>query len=187
MKRSLIMTANIIAISVGLVASTASAGENTRLKRQTATIKQVQKVQKTQRHMKLATKPLQGTSTVKPDLIIVPWHNGNSGLPNSGYCGPWNGGNQKVYFYVRNVGTVAAPASDVYVGFTEGGTSEIAVPALASGQQVLRSKTIPLAAWGGSQYHGSVNFLIAADHNDDMSEISETNNYGQSTCIGPAS
>jgi len=120
------------------------------------------------------------------DLVILPWHGGNSGQPNSGYCGPWNGGNQKIYFYVKNIGSGIAAASDVYVGFLNDSNSTISVPALAPNQATLRSKTIPLSAWGPSQYHSSVQFLIAADHNDETSETNVTNNYGQSTCNGPA-
>jgi len=121
-----------------------------------------------------------------PDLVILPWKGGNSGQPNTGYCGPWNGGNQKVYFYVKNVGSGVAAASDVYVGFLGDSDSTIAIPSLAPNQSVLRSKTIPLSAWGPSQYHSSVSFLIAADHNDETSETNVANNYGQSTCNGPA-
>lgn len=181
MKRSIILTVNAVAIAAGLFAATAEAGENRlRLKAKTA------KVQ-TLKRSKSATGVLAGTGTIRPDLIITPRYGGNSGLPNSGYCGSWNGGNQKVMFYVRNTGTANAPASHVYVGFTEGGFTTLPVPALAPGGQVLRSYDIPLAAWGPSQYHSSANFLIAADHNDAMVETSETNNYGQSSCIGPAS
>jgi hypothetical protein len=121
-----------------------------------------------------------------PDLIIEPRYAGNSGLPNTGFCGPWNGGNQKAYFYVKNIGAEAAPASDVYVGFGGGLTAMVAVPALQPGQSTLRNTSIPLAAWGGSQMHGVVNFLIAADHNDEVPESNVANNYGEGTCIGPA-
>jgi len=122
----------------------------------------------------------------KPDLIILPRYSGNSGLPHSGYCGAWNGGNQKVQFYVKNVGSVASPNSVVQVNFGGSNYGTIGVPSLAPNQQTLRSRSIPSEAWGPSPYHASVQFLIAADHNDDMVEDSETNNYGQSTCMGPA-
>ncbi len=123
----------------------------------------------------------------QPDLIIEPRYNGNNGLPGSGFCGPWNGGNQRVYFYVRNIGSAPAPASDVQVNFGGQNFGTLAIPSLSPNQVTLRNTAIPLAAWGPTQYHGSVNFLIAADHNDDMTETSETNNYGQGKCIGPAS
>ncbi len=127
-----------------------------------------------------------GHGVAKADLVILPWHSGNSGLPNSGFCGPWNGGNQKIYFYVKNVGNGIAASSDVYIGFNDGYNSTITVPQLAPNQSTLRSKTIPAGAWGASQYHSSVEFLIAADHNDDTTETNDSNNYGQSTCNGPA-
>jgi hypothetical protein len=123
----------------------------------------------------------------KPDLIILPRYAGNNGQPQSGYCGPWNGGNQSVQFYVKNIGGAASAHSVVQVNFGGKNVGTLQVPALAPNQQTLRSKSIPLAAWGPSQYHASVQFLIAADHNDDMVEASEANNYGQSTCVGPAS
>jgi hypothetical protein len=127
---------------------------------------------------------LKGTGT--PDLIILPRYAGNNDMPSTGYCGPWNGGNQSVRFYVRNVGSAQAPASDVYVFFGGNLIEMVAVPALGPGQQSSRSVAIPLAAWGPSQIHGSANFLIAADHNDEVPEDDVTNNYGQGSCLGPA-
>jgi len=124
--------------------------------------------------------------TGRADLVILPWHNGTNGQPSTGFCGPWNGGNQKVYFYVKNVGSAVAPSTDVQVNFGGANFSEITVPSLAPNQSTLRSKTIPQSAWGPTQYHSSVQFLIASDHNDDVTEVSETNNYGQGTCTGPA-
>jgi hypothetical protein len=121
-----------------------------------------------------------------PDLIIVPRYAGHSGMPTTGFCGPWNGGDQSVRFYVRNVGAAQAPASDVYVGFGGSLTETVAVPALGPGQQTARSVEIPLAAWGPSQMHGVASFLIAADHNDEVPEDDVTNNYGEGSCVGPA-
>lgn len=122
-----------------------------------------------------------------PDLIIQPRYSGTNGLPKTGFCGPWNGGNQKAYFYVKNIGSDTAPASDTYIGFGGALTAAVAVPSLQPGQSTLRSVTIPLAAWGpGGQMHGAVAFLIAADHNDAVPEANVTNNYGEGTCIGPA-
>ncbi|VAW00065.1 hypothetical protein MNBD_ALPHA07-1925 [hydrothermal vent metagenome] len=122
----------------------------------------------------------------KADLVILPRYSGNSGQPGSGFCGPWNGGNQTVYFYVKNIGNGVAASSDVYIGFNGGYNSTITVPQLAPNQRTLRSKTIPAGAWGPTQYHSSVQFLIAADQNDDTTETNVSNNYGQSTCVGPA-
>ncbi len=127
-----------------------------------------------------------GHGAGKADLVILPRYSGNSGLPGSGFCGPWNGGNQKVYFYVKNIGNGVAAASDAYIGFNDGYNSTITVPQLAPNQSTLRSKTIPAGAWGPTQYHSSVQFLIAADQNDDTNETNDSNNYGQSTCMGPA-
>lgn len=132
----------------------------------------------------LSAGPLGGAGVA--DLVILPWHGGNSGQPNSGYCGAWNGGNQKVYFYVKNIGSGIAAVSDVYIGFNGGYNSTITVPQLAPNQSTLRSKTIPAGAWGPTQYHSSVQFLIAADHNDETTETNVTNNYGEGTCVGPA-
>jgi hypothetical protein len=133
----------------------------------------------------LVTGDLKGTSS--PDLIIEPRYAGNSGLPGSGFCGPWNGGNPRVYFYVRNTGLEPAPASDAYVFFGKTLNASTGVPALDAGEQSLRSVAIPEAAWGPSPDHGAVDFLIAADHNDDVPEDDVTNNYGEGTCFGPAS
>lgn len=122
----------------------------------------------------------------QPDLVILPRYGGTNGLPQTGFCGPWNGGNQQVHFYVRNIGSAPMPSSVVQVNFGGNNYGNVAVPALAPNQQTLRTRSIPLAAWGSSQMHGNVQFLIAADHNDAMVEASEANNYGQSNCIGPA-
>lgn len=123
----------------------------------------------------------------QPDLIIEPRYAGTNGLPKTGFCGPWNGGNQKAYFYVKNIGAEAAPASDVYIGFGGDLTQILGIPALQPGQSTLRSTAIPYEAWGpGGQIHGVVNLLIAADHNDDVAEGNVSNNYGEGACIGPA-
>jgi len=133
----------------------------------------------------LAKGVLKGTGT--PDLIIKPRYAGHSGLPETGFCGPWNGGNQKVYFYVTNTGSEAAPASKAFVSFGGDLSKMVGVPGLAPGQSTLRSATIPDAAWGpGGQIHGVVDILIAADHHDEVPEANVTNNYGEGSCIGPA-
>jgi CARDB len=121
-----------------------------------------------------------------PDLIIEPRYAGSSGLPGTGFCGPWNGGNQRAYFYVTNIGSEPAPASDAYVGFGGNLVSMVAIPALQPGQSTLRNTLIPIEAWGPSQIHGVADFLIAADHNDEVPEGNVSNNYGEGTCIGPA-
>jgi len=120
------------------------------------------------------------------DLAIFPANGGSNGQPNSGYCGPWNGGNQSVRFYVRNVGNANATASHVQVNFGGPYHGLVQVPALGPNQQILITEAIPIAAWGASQYHSSVDFLIAADHLDAMNEPNEGNNFGQSLCMGPA-
>ncbi|WP_343562000.1 CARDB domain-containing protein [Kiloniella sp. b19] len=122
----------------------------------------------------------------QPDLVIEPWRNGTGGLPNSGYCGPWNGGNMAVKFYVVNKGNALAGPTVAQVNF--GGTNygTVPVPAIAPNAKRLITSQIPLAAWGPNQYHASVNFLIAADHNDALNETDVTNNYGQGKCMGPA-
>lgn len=126
-----------------------------------------------------------GYAHAKADLVIVPQYGGSGGLPGTGYCGPWNGGNPSVKFFVRNIGAKPAPASDVYVGF--GGSNFVLkpVPALGAGQQVAVSHAIPASAWS-HHAHPSAGFLIAADHHDDVIEESTTNNYGDGICIGPA-
>lgn len=123
--------------------------------------------------------------TGQPDLVVVPWKNGSNGQPNTGFCGPWNGGNQTVKFYIRNAGSGAAGPSMAYVGF-QTNTYLINVPALNPGQQALVTRAIPAQAWGPSQYHSSVAFQIAADHLDQTTESPVTNNYGNGHCVGPA-
>ncbi len=174
MKYSFAKTTIILATAATLIANVAAAQITNRLQLRKAS----------EPTLGLSAGPSNGTA--RPDLIILPRYSGNSHLPGSGFCGPWNAGNQKVYFYVKNIGAVVAPASDVQVNFGGRNYSTVSVPALAPGQSTLRNKTIPASAWGPSQYHTSVQFLIAADHNDAMLETSETNNYGESNCMGPA-
>ena len=69
-------------------------------------------------------------------------------LPGTGFCGPWNSGNQRVYFYVKNTGSTVAPASVVQVNFGGNNYSTLMVPSLAPNQQTLRNKAIPLARVG---------------------------------------
>jgi hypothetical protein len=126
-----------------------------------------------------------GYVDAKADLIIVPQYGGSGGLPGTGYCGPWNGGNPSVKFFVKNIGDKAAPASDVYIGFGGSNFAVKAVPAIGAGQQVAVSHPIPANAWS-NHAHPSVQVLVAADHNDDVTEESVANNYGNGTCIGPA-
>lgn len=177
MKRPILSILNILAVTTALAVNAASADAAQLTKKRLATAK--------------INKPVIGLSagkssgTGQADLVVLPWHGGNSGQPNTGFCGPWNGGNQKVYFYIKNIGSAQAPVSDVQVNFGGNNHSIVTVTSLAPNQQTLRSKTIPLSAWGPTQYNNSADFLIAADHNDDVNESNVANNYGQSSCLGP--
>ncbi|MFD2205433.1 CARDB domain-containing protein [Kiloniella antarctica] len=135
-----------------------------------------------------------GTGT--PDLVVLPASAGSSGMPNNGYCGSWNGGNQSIRWIIRNNGTALAPASVVSVGFdvplglpwndTYPAQQSLNVPPLAPGQQFLMSHPIAPASWTPTG-HPSVRFGFFADYHATINEISEANNHVEDAfCLGPA-
>lgn len=174
----------VTVLSTTITAVDAAETKQLIMKAQSAT-KLIQRTPRANPKIGLTVRNRQGGAGT-PDLIILPRYSGNNGQPNTGYCGAWNGGNQNVQFYVKNIGSAASPSSVVQVNFGGSNYGTVGVPSLAPNQQTLRSRSIPSAAWGPTQIHASVQFLIAADHDDDMIEGSETNNYGQSKCVGPA-
>lgn len=124
----------------------------------------------------------------KPDLVVQARFNGNNGLPNTGYCGAWNGGNQSVVWRLKNVGSVPSPASQVWVSFDPQDFNmlmKVNAPALAPGQTANMHVNIPAGAWSNNA-HPSVNFSWHADGQWIIDEASEANNGGSSNCIGPA-
>ncbi|WP_020593466.1 hypothetical protein [Kiloniella laminariae] len=137
-----------------------------------------------------------GTGT--PDLVVLPAYGGSSGMPNTGYCGSWNGGNQSVRWIVRNTGTAQAASSVVSLGFAvplgqpwsdKYPTNQVInVPALAPGQQIQMAYAIPAISWTPTA-HPSVTFGFAADyHQDNLEQGGEGNNLvSNAFCLGPAS
>ncbi|MCZ4280284.1 hypothetical protein O4H49_05820 [Kiloniella laminariae] len=133
-----------------------------------------------------------------PDLVVLPAYGGSSGMPNTGYCGSWNGGNQSVRWIVRNNGTAQAASSAVSLGFAvplgqpwseKYPTNQVLnVPSLAPGQQIQMSFAIPAVSWSPTA-HPSVTFGFAADyHQDNLEQGGEGNNLvSNAFCLGPAS
>ncbi|MEH6633351.1 MAG: hypothetical protein V7776_21255 [Halopseudomonas aestusnigri] len=131
-----------------------------------------------------------------PDLVVLPASGGSNGMPNNGYCGSWDGGNQSIRWIIRNNGTALAPASVVSVGFdvplglpwnnTYPAQQSLNVPALAPGQQFLMSHPIAAVSWTPTG-HPSVSFGFFADYLANINEISEANNHVEHAfCLGPA-
>ena len=135
----------------------------------------------------------------KPDLILVypydvPCMNGNcalpptSHLPNTGFCGPWNGGNQQVRLKIANVNATPAAATQVRISYLYSGAglqSVANVPALASGQTHVVNFNVPAGAWAPG-LHSSLHYTIQADSGLVVAESNESNNSATSHCIGPA-
>ncbi len=139
-----------------------------------------------------AKRPGSGPVIANPgaDIIVLPKYGGNGGLPNTGFCGSWNGGNQSVKLVVKNNGATQAAASVTYVEFRANFAPyqwpvNVATPALAPGQTQNVSVPIPADAWSHNA-HPSVNFYLAGDVLKMVAETNETNNSKLSSCIGPA-
>ncbi|WP_417454429.1 CARDB domain-containing protein [Kiloniella sp.] len=140
--------------------------------------------------------PVYGLPNGTPDLVVLPASAGTNGMPNSGYCGSWNGGNQSIRWLIRNVGTGMAPASVVSVGFdvplgqpwndTYPTQQSLNVPPLAPGQQFAMSHPIDPVSWSPTA-HPIVSFGFFADYHATIDEVSEANNHVEyARCLGPA-
>ncbi|WP_421783521.1 hypothetical protein [Kiloniella litopenaei] len=145
---------------------------------------------------KRSTGPVYGLPNGTPDLVVLPASGGTNGMPNTGYCGSWNGGNQSIRWIIRNVGTGMAPASVVSVGFdvplgqpwndTYPTQQSLNVPPLAPGQQFMMSHPIDPVSWSPTA-HPLVSFGFFADYHANIDEISEANNHVEyARCLGPA-
>ena len=124
------------------------------------------------------------------DLTIVqilPAPNPVEGLPNQGYCYKWpkGGAANRLVFKTRNNGTAAAPASTVRVTFSGAGNVDVPTAALQPGQEWNQEIWIPNGCYPGG-YHGSCNYTIRLDANNQVSESNEANNQDQSLCLLPA-
>ena len=124
------------------------------------------------------------------DLTIVqilPAPNPVEGLPNQGYCYKWpkGGAANRLVFKTRNNGTAAAPASTVRVTFSGAGNVDVPTSALQPGQEWNQEIWIPNGCYPGG-YHGSCNYTIRLDANNQVQESNEANNQDQSLCLLPA-
>ena len=126
-----------------------------------------------------------GGSGNLPDLVPMQNFSGNNGLPQTGYCGPWNGGDPSLHIRVRNFGGVPAGVSQLTVQFSSGHIDNVNVPALAPGASALVTVPVPDAAWS-AQYHGNVQFNMTANSTNSVAESNLSNNTSSSQCIGPA-
>ncbi|MEO1138220.1 MAG: CARDB domain-containing protein [Pseudomonadota bacterium] len=120
-----------------------------------------------------------------PDLIVFASNAITNGLPGTGFCGAWNGGNPSLNIVVGNVGNVQAGQSQLSVQFSNGSIDNVNVPALNSGQNAVINVPIPGSAWT-APFHGHVQFDITANSTNVVPEGNLSNNTESSICIGPA-
>ena len=110
-------------------------------------------------------------------------------LPGSGFCGPWAGGNQRVYFLVVNIGSGPSANSLVGIEYSDAYAGNFYVqsaPSLQPGESVLLSFNVPAIAWTPGS-HSSYHFILSADQQNSVAETNERNNHESSYCMGPAS
>ena len=139
------------------------------------------------------------SGVAKPDLILVypydvPCMNGNcalppvSHMPNTGFCGPWNGGNQQVRLKIANVNATPAAATQVRINYLYAGAglqTVANVPALGANQTHVVNFNVPAGAWSQSD-HPTLHYTIQADSGLVVAESNENNNSATSLCMGPA-
>lgn len=148
------------------------------------------------------TGPIISSGVGSPDLIVAPPYlipciddirncraPRMTHLPESGYCGPWNGGNQKVRLNVINIGTAQSGLTQVNIEYLYSGaglTAAAVVPSLQPGETFLVEFSVPAGAWapGG---HSSYHYRLIVDIPGSVSESNEGNNVETSHCLGPAS
>ncbi len=138
-------------------------------------------------------------SNEKPDLFIYrhygsPEEAGSPrGYPYVEFCGGHDGQGgpaRRVYFEVFNRGTVAAPASQVRVQFTNPQTQQVrvvnvAVAPLAPQANVVKRVPIPPGCYSAGS-SAQCNFVITADPDQQVAERFENNNAQRSSCVGPS-
>lgn len=145
------------------------------------------------------TGPIISSGVGSPDLVVAsPYASlcigcrvpASAHLPESGYCGPWNGANQKVRVNVVNAGSAPSGPSQVRINFLYSGSGLQAIanvpPIDAGNGSYLVEFNVPAGAWspGG---HSSYHFTLTADSSGAVSESNEGNNTATSYCMGPAS
>lgn len=177
MKRTLTMIS--LAAAMALNTAAADAAELRKSRKTTAQIK----IHNAQSVGSLSAGGTQGIA--KPDLRIEPWKGGSSGMPNTGYCGPWNGGNMKIYFYVKNVGNAAIQPTLGITEFEGGKFVTFGAPALSPGQKKLVSMTLPANAIEG--LNDSTSFTMKANYMHKFGESNYLNNGSTGHCLGPVS
>lgn len=109
-------------------------------------------------------------------------------LPDSGYCGPWDGGDMKIRLIVLNFSSIPAGASQVRIDYLyhgQGLFSVANVPALGHNEIHALEFDVPDGAWAPG-LHSSLHFTIGADSAGHVAEMNEDNNTETSYCLGPA-
>ena len=132
----------------------------------------------------------------RPDLTVLPVHpeppiDPNfgtqlpEGVPNSLYCGdngPAGGPARTVDALVRNIGEGDAGPSTLRIDFDGAGPVDVAVGALASGEDATFAVPVPRGCYGP----GSCSFSLEADAEAGLLESEEGNNTNSSLCLTPA-
>ncbi len=135
-----------------------------------------------------ATTVLKGTGSQKADLVVKPFNNGNSSMPNTGVCGPYQQGYKSVKFRVKNTGNANADQTVLNILFKkqngwDGGVMN--VPPLGTGQGEV--VTYPVPSWAQPGLNGLLIVRAKVDPSGYIPEQSDKNNQLQGTCAGPQS
>lgn len=133
----------------------------------------------------------------KADLTIIPYYQNGSlpeGHPGQSYCekGISGGTSKNIWFFVKNIGNVAAGPSILKVFFNTfgvgGGQSSIYnqnLPSLAKNESKVIKVNLSEDCFSDN-FNSSCHFRIYADTAYQVQEHNEANNYIDSKCLSPA-
>lgn len=125
------------------------------------------------------------------NLVVVPYYNNASGLPEGfpthSYClkNPAGGTPTNIRFYIRNLGGSASGGFQWTPSFPNAGAAPAHVlPSIPANGQVLITQPIPQGCYTPG-FSGICEFSIHLDDHDEVAESSEANTY-ESHCVSPA-
>jgi hypothetical protein len=128
----------------------------------------------------------------KADLVILPFYNNPSGLPEGfpteSYCvkKPSGGAPNQIKFYVRNQGGAPSGNFTWVPTFPQAGAAPANVlVSIAPGAQVLVTHGLPDGCYTPG-FSGNCPFSIKLDTLNEVSESNEGNNQQNSFCVSPA-
>lgn len=121
------------------------------------------------------------------DLVVLPYAEGPTGPQGSGFCGTWDGTQQKVRMVIKNAGATPSNPSQMSLTFRNPDDqswemSVVHLPAIAAGQSETIFYPIPNWAWSVEATSKAV-FAGAIDIKGATAEKNEDNNVYGGTCL----